>query len=169
MESHLGEIENAVPATLELAQTVAIGAFNPYVITPGWLVKYGICTRDEEVNIRMVPLGEGASFDFGLVEWQVDGQKLGVSSASATIDCGGMVSQVLDLVPHTPVRAIGHNFHFTASRAEWGDRPRPNLGDRGLEDLDGAEQVRWSGIFRRNDCAAGSDRGLRVGTRRRPI
>ena len=89
---------------------------------------------------------------FGLVEWQVDGQKLGVSSASEAVDCGRMVSQVLDLVPLTPVRAIGHNFHFTASRAEWEDRPRPTLGDRGLENLEGAEQVRWSGIFRYGDA-----------------
>jgi hypothetical protein len=141
-----------VPVTLELAQTVAIGAFNPYVITPGWLVKYGICARDEEVNVRMVPLGDGASFVFGLVEWQVDGQKLGVSSANASVDCGAMVAQVLDLVPHTPVRAIGHNFHFTASKVQWADRPSPNLGNRGMENLEGAEQVRWSGIFRKNDA-----------------
>lgn len=145
-------MSNAVPVTLELAQTVAVGAFNPYVITPGWLVKYRVCTRDEEVNVRMVPLGEGASFVFGQVEWQVDGQRLSVSSAQPAVDCGSMVSQVLELLPHTPVRAVGHNFHFTAPKAQWGPRPSPKLGDRRMEDLDGVEQVRWSGIFRRNDA-----------------
>lgn len=139
-----------MPVTLELAQTVAIGAFNPYVITPGWLVKYDICTRDEEVNVRMVSIGEGASFDFGPVEWQVDGQRLSVTSASVDFDCGGKVSQVLELLPHTPVRAIGHNYHFTASKAQWDARPSPKLGDRRMEELDGAEQVRWSGTFRWN-------------------
>ena len=41
--------------TLELAQTVAIGAFNPYVITPESLVRFGICTQGEgeEVDIRL--------------------------------------------------------------------------------------------------------------------
>lgn len=141
-----------MPVTLELAQTVAIGAFNPYVITPAWLVKYEICTRDEEVNVRMVPLGEGASFIFGTVEWQVDSQKLSVSSPTQSLDCGNLVSLVLDLLPHTPVRAVGHNFHFTAPKAEWQDRPSPRLGERGMEELDGAEQVRWSGAFRRNDA-----------------
>jgi hypothetical protein len=137
---------------LEQAQTVAIGAFNPYVITPGWLVKYGICTRDGEVNIRMVPLGEGATFEFGPVQWQVDGQRLSVSSADRSIDCGQLVSRVLTLLPHTPVQAMGHNFQFTATKAEWGARPEPRLGKKGLEELEGAEQVRWSGVFRREDA-----------------
>jgi hypothetical protein len=138
--------------TLELAQTVAIGAFNPYVITPAWLVKYAVCARDEEVNVRMLPLGEGAAFVFGPVEWQVDGQRLSVSSANPAIDSGHQVSQVLELLPHTPVRAVGHNFHFTAPKAAWEARPSPKLGDLRMEQLEGAEQVRWSGIFRWNDA-----------------
>ena len=81
----------------------------------------------------------------------MDGQKLGVSSASPAVDSGHKVSQVLDLLPHTPVRAVGHNFHFTASKAVWEARPSPKLGDLGMEQLEGAGQVRWSGIFRQND------------------
>ncbi len=141
-----------MPAILEQAQTVAIGAFNPYAITPGWLVKYGICTRDEEVKVRMVSLGEGAAFEFGPVQWQVDGQRLSVSSADRNVDCGQIVSRVLALLPHTPVQAMGHNFQFTATKADWGERPEPRLGRRGLEELESAEQVRWSGIFRKDDA-----------------
>lgn len=139
-------------ATLEQAQTVVIGAFNPYVITPAWLVKYGICTRDEEINVRMVPLGEGAAFEFGQVHWQVDGQRLSVSSSDRNIDCGNLVSQVLSRLPHTPVQAVGHNFQFTATKIDWGERPEPRLGSKGLDDLEGVEQVRWSGIFRKGDA-----------------
>jgi hypothetical protein len=141
-----------VSATLEQVQTVAIGAFNPYVITPGWLVKFGICTREEEVNVRMVPLGEGSAFEFGPVQWQVDGQRLSVSSADRDVDCGLLVSRVLSLLPHTPVQAMGHNFQFTATKAEWEERPEPRLGGKGLEELEGAEQVRWSGVFRKDDA-----------------
>jgi hypothetical protein len=141
-----------VRVTLEQAQTVAVGAFNPYVITPGWLVKYRLCARDEEVNVRMVPLGEGAAFVFGPVQWQVNGQRLSVSSADRNVDCGNLVSQVLSFLPHTPVQAMGHNFQFTGTKAEWGDRPEPRLGTKGLEDLEGAEQVRWSSVFRRDDA-----------------
>ena len=138
--------------TLEQAQTVAIGAFNPYVITPGWLAKYGICARDEEVNARMVTLGEDAAFKFAQVQWQVDSQKLSVSSTDRNVDCGDLVARVLAFLPHTPVQAIGHNFQFTATQADGGDRPEPRLGGKGLEDLEGAEQVRWSGVFPYDDA-----------------
>jgi hypothetical protein len=141
-----------VPTTLEQAETVAIGAFNPYIITPGWLVKYGIRERDEELSVRMVPLGEGASFQLGDVRWRVDGQRLSVSTADRDVDCGRFVSEVLSLLPHTPVLAIGHNFQFTATRSEWGDRPEPRLGQKRLEDFEGAEQVRWSSVFRAGDA-----------------
>ena len=143
---------NTVPAILEQAQTVAVGAFNPYVITPPWLVKFGICAREDESNVRMVPLGEGAAFEFGPAEWQVDGQRLSVSSVDRAVDCGDLVSRVLALLPHTPVRAVGHNFQFTATKAEWGGHPSPRLGRRGLDELEGADQVRWSGVFRRGDA-----------------
>ena len=146
------ETSSTVPATLDQAQTVAIGAFNPYVITPGWLVKYKVCSRDDELNVRMVSLGEGAAFGFGKVQWQVDGQRLSVSTTDRSEDCGELVSKVLKFLPHTPIQAMGHNFQFTATRAEWGDRPGPQLGHRRLEDLEGAEQVRWRGVFQAGDA-----------------
>jgi hypothetical protein len=140
--------EQAVPLTLELAQTVVVGAFNPYVITPDWLVRFGFYREDEGVNVRLVPLGQGAAFEVGCVEWQVDNQRLSVASSERSEDCGGTVSRVLSLLPHTPVQALGHNFHFSATREEWGGRPAPMLGGRGLQDFTDAEQVRWVGAFR---------------------
>jgi len=144
-------MSRTVPPKLELAQTVAIGAFNPYIITPEWLVRFGFYLRDDEVKIRMVPLGEGASFEFRRVQWQVDNQRLIVSSTDRTVDCGGTVSKVLDLLPHTPVQAVGHNFHFSATKEEWGDRPAPVLGQKSFHDLEDAEQVRWVGVFLRGE------------------
>lgn len=135
-----------MPLTLDLAQTVAIGAFNPYLISPDWLVKYGICPEGN-VELRLAALGGAASFRFGTVSWDVNNQRLIVSSSKASDDCGQIVSQVLRLLPHTPVRAVGHNFHFSASRHDWGDRPVPVLGGKRLEDFDQAEQARWVGVF----------------------
>lgn len=151
MDYPLRGASRAVPLTLELAQTVAIGAFNPYVITPDWLVKYGICLKDD-LNVRLVAIGEGAAFQFGPVEWQVDNRRLSVSSAQRDADCGGMVSRVLSLLPHTPVQAVGHNFHFTAAKDEYGRRPAPMLGLKALADFEDAEQVRWVGMFRHGDA-----------------
>jgi hypothetical protein len=67
------------------------------------------------------------------------------------VDCGGTVSGVLTLLPHTPVHALGHNFHFSATKEEWGNRPTPMLGRKGLKDFKDAEQVRWVGAFRRDE------------------
>ncbi len=151
MDHPLYGVIRTVPPTLELAQTVAIGAFNPYIITPEWLVRFGFYSKDEEVNVRPVLLGEGTAFDFGCVQWQVDHQRLSVASSGRSVDCGETVSRVLALLPHTPVKALGHNFHFSASKEEWGGRPAPMLGGRGLEDFEDAEQVRWVGAFRRGE------------------
>ncbi len=144
-----------MPLTLELAQTVAIGAFNPYIITPDWLVRFGIYPKMVECSVRLVPLGGGAAFDFDFestqVQWQVDNQRLSVASSDRSVDCGETVSNVLALLPHTPVQALGHNFHFTASKEEWAGRPAPMLGNRKLEDFPEAEQVRWVGGFLRGE------------------
>ncbi len=136
--------------TLELAQTVAVGPFNPHIITPGWLVRWNVLP-DQEVNIRMAAVTDGAAFRFGRLEWQVDPRRLMVSSQTMDDDCGHYVSEVLRLLPHTPVRAVGHNFHFGGSLEDWGERPLPVLGQRSFEGLDQAEEVRWMGVFRRGD------------------
>lgn len=138
--------------TLELAQTVAIGAFNPSIITPDWLVRFGVYPKEGEYGVRLVPLDGGVAFDFevesGSVQWQVDLQRLSVSTSDPGFDCGQAISRVLKLLPHTPVQAIGHNFHFSMSREEWEDRPAPMLGHVGLASFPDAEQVRWGGVFR---------------------
>ena len=133
-----------------MAQTVAIGAFNPYIVTPGWLVRYGFYGQIGVVNIQLVPIGEGAAFTFGSTRWQVDNQRLSVSSSDRNVDCGGLVSRVLQLLPHTPVGAVGHNFHFVTTKEDWAVRPTPRLGSRSLFDLEDAEQERWVGAFRRD-------------------
>ena len=140
-----------MPLTLELAQTVAIGAFNPYVITPEWLARFGIHPKNEEVKVWLVALGEGAAFELDGVQWQVDNRRLCVASSDRNIDCGQKVSQVLELLPHTPVQALGHNFHFSASKEEWGSRPAPMLGSQGFSGFSDVEQVRWVGAFHRGE------------------
>lgn len=134
--------------TLELAQTVAVGPFNPHIITPEWLVKWNV-VPDQEAEFRLGVLADGAAFRFGKVEWQVDDRRLMVSTPTFTDDCGALVAKVLDLLPHTPVRAVGHNFHFLCkSRQEWGNSPLPALGEKDLGEVPQLEQSRWTGIFR---------------------
>jgi hypothetical protein len=137
-----------VALTLELAQTVALGPFNPYIITPEWLARTGILPAGE-AEIRFKVIGEGAAFEFQGVGWEVDLRRLVVSSLEH--DCGDLVAQVLNELHHTPVRAIGHNFHYSCSLPDWGDEPLPTLGGRTRADLSGVaslEQVRWTGMLR---------------------
>lgn len=131
----------------ELVQTVAVGPFNPHIITPEWLVRYKVLP-DQEVQLRLGALIDGVAFRFKRTEWQVDSRRLLVASTTEADDCGELVAKVLELLPHTPVKAVGHNFHFLCSNREsWKDSPLPLLGKKGFGDLSQLEQSRWTGIF----------------------
>jgi hypothetical protein len=140
-----------MPLSLQNAQTLAVGPFNPHIIVPDWLLNNKVC-EDGEVEVRLLPLSQGMAFNFGDVQWQVDFRHLFVSSRKA--DCGALVAKVLSLLIHTPVRAVGNNFHYACSSKEWGNSPLPMLGPN-APDLTAVvgqiEQTRWSCVFRAKD------------------
>jgi hypothetical protein len=141
-----------VALKLELAQTVALGPFNPYIISPLWLVKVGLLPGGQ-VNVLMKVFGEGGSFLFHGIEWEVSQQRLVISSLS--MDCGELLAKILDLLPHTPVQGVGHNFHFVCGISEWGSSPCPQLGSmerKDLGEISPIEQTRWAGLFLRRDA-----------------
>src|SRR5271166_6274738 len=121
----------AVALRLEDAQTLALGPFNPHIITPEWLVKNEVC-RDEEVEIRFTPMSHGMAFNFKKVKWQVDSRTLMVSSSEK--NCGDLVSRVMALLHHTPIKAVGNNFHYACGREQWGQSPLPMIGTKGRDD-----------------------------------
>ena len=136
--------------TLELAQTVAVGPFNSHIITPEWLVRCNVLP-EQEIQIRFGTIGDGTAFRFGKIEWQVNSRRLMVSTSTLTEDCGDLVAKVLELLPHTPVRAVGHNFHFLCnSREEWRSSPVPALGTKEFGDFTDLVQSRWTGIFQKS-------------------
>jgi hypothetical protein len=140
-----------VPLSLETAQTLALGPFNPHIITPEWLVKNKVC-EDAEVEIRFIPLSQGLAFSFKEVQWQIDSRLLMVASRKA--NCGELVAKVVGLLPHTPVRAVGNNFHYACGKEDWGKSPLPMLGGNrsgALADLGRVEQTRWACVIRRDD------------------
>ena len=157
----------AVALRLEDAQTLALGPFNPHIITPEWLVRYKVCP-DEEVEIRFTPINHGMAFNFKKVKWQVDSRTLMVSSVEK--DCGDLVAKVMDLLHHTPVRAVGNNFHYACAKEQWGQSPLPKIGRKGRDDLGTfgyVEQTRWVGVFFRDKVrievtVAQSDAGVAV-------
>jgi hypothetical protein len=136
--------------SLEAAQTLALGPFNPYIILPEWLVKHAVC-EDAEVEIRFIPLKQGTAFAFKEVQWQIDSQLLLVGSI--TENCGELVAKVIRLLPHTPVHAVGNNFHYVATDVEWDAAPLSMLGQNppGFERFGQFEQTRWACVLRNKD------------------
>ncbi len=142
-----------MPLSLVSAQTLAIGAFNPYIITPEWLVKNKIC-EDEEVEIRfmpLIPLNQGLAFSFKEAQWQVDFRLLSVASRKE--NCGTSVAKVIETLPHTPIHAIGNNFHYACIKDDWGNSPLPSINDgllTGLKEIGQVEQTRCTYIVRKD-------------------
>jgi hypothetical protein len=142
--------------SLDLIQTVAIGPFNPHIIEPNWLDRVGICEKDKFAGFHYIPStwgGRDTVFRFGRQEWQVDFTRLSVSSRSPSSidedDTGKAVASILHKLPHTPVRAIGHNFHFTCKLDEWGARPKPHLAQSSFNKsgLESPQRTSWTGNF----------------------
>jgi hypothetical protein len=146
-----------VSLALELAQTVAVGPFNPYIVTPEWLIRFKVCDENEANKFTpgMATDGTGAmvtdgtAFQIGGFEWAVDYRRLMVSAARIESDCGQKVAVVMGLLPHTPVKAIGNNFHFVCSLKDWAGKPWPQLGAREAPPITGVQHFRWVASFDR--------------------
>lgn len=133
---------------LEKCDTVLRGNFNPYVITPEWLAQQAIW-QPKQAEVGFGALVRGLRFRDDSVEWNVDTDKLVVSSVSE--DTGKLAAKVLRLLIHTPVIAVGNNCTFAGDLQDWGDSPVPMLGNLGIDCFTAGlepEQVRWSGIFK---------------------
>jgi hypothetical protein len=146
-----------MPLKLDLAQTVVVGAFNRRVITLEWLIRFGVYPShvsayarfDSDEGETSFAIREGPSSK----DWDIDAERLSVTSPDPDADCGQDVSKVLELLPHTPVYAVGHNIRYVASRAEWSESLIPRLGDLDKSVLGGNRRLTWS-------CASDWNSGL---------
>lgn len=144
--------------SLELAQTVIIGRFNKFIVTPGWLAEYDVCTEGTEGDEADADYDEPddfldeSTFHYGGFEWEVGTNRLGVSSARGGVDCGKVASRVLRFLSHTPVEAVGNNFIFYCTVEQWGLRPSPFLTGKGGGPV--PSHSRWVGAFPNRDGAS---------------
>jgi len=96
--------------TLDSANIVFIGHFNPFLISPEWLSKEGIWAP-KELQLVLGGLREDSVRFQGVgVEWLLSYNRMMISSA--TTDCGVLATEILKKLPHTPVAATGTNFIF---------------------------------------------------------
>ncbi len=135
--------------TLVLSETVAVGAFNPRIITPSWLVKNDVVREPEwlEDILDSMPIDENG-FPLGGFGWDVDQERLIVSADRGERDCGAVMGKVIELLRHTPISAVGHNFHYTCPISDWPPTAIPMLGQRSGIEL-GVTETRWTGRFDR--------------------
>lgn len=94
---------------------VVLGAFNPAIFSPDWLERFGLVGVDDAQGMReagnlvvsrQVTVVEGEAFLL-----QVEENKLTANCKSVlTPALRDLVMGILELVPHTPVRALGQNF-----------------------------------------------------------
>lgn len=97
------------PADIQMASCVALGRFNPAILNPPWLVSQGILP-DGETEISQ-PLGSATlQFRSAGYMWQASLNRLDVHAEDAHADPGAFMAQVLEKLPHTPLRGIGNNF-----------------------------------------------------------
>jgi len=114
-----------MPHTPEIkgAGVVVLGSFSPQVFQPAWFARYELIPDSEadEAEIQIVH-PQIVSFSTSRFEIKVEQNRLSVISAvvpshSAIRD---LVIGLIDLVPHTPMTAIGINaqYHFRLASRE---------------------------------------------------
>ncbi len=117
------------------ANTVLLGGFNPHIIQPSWLVEQEVAADNtEETGVSVqINIGGGAQpirFNLGGFEWEVGLTRLKISSDEGC-DPSHIIKKLLELLPHTPIRAVGHNFQFRDAERKW-EQPLASLPNEHL-------------------------------------
>ncbi|MBX9656382.1 hypothetical protein K2Y11_22430 [bacterium] len=103
----------------ENGNCIALGAFNVYIIQPGWLIDQGIVQQPTGMLVESSMERPGFRFK-GVTKgdmkstWMINPDRIIVESGDAKEDCGTYIAKVLEKLPWTPLTAIGNNFAFSA-------------------------------------------------------
>jgi len=102
---------------------VLLGGFNPIIIQPAWLSRHGVVkeTSDEfTTEILIAPAASQQLMRFHLddLRWEVTPDRVLVGSDQARSPAAWL-NRLLDLLPHTPLRAVGINFKLRSERSDW--------------------------------------------------
>lgn len=105
------------------ANIVFIGGFNPNIIQPMWLSKHDVVEEKQEpfkveIQVDMDSKSKRMRFDLDGFNWQVSEDRIQIASDKA-ISPVPMCIRLFELLPHTPIRAVGMNFRFLCDRKSW--------------------------------------------------
>lgn len=109
-----------IPAETSL---VVAGAWNASILTPSWVLHHGLNRPSDELGRVQVflPALQGAVFEFpryvlDRMAYIVRPDSLLVVPNESTAEClaesEDVVARIVQVLPHTPITGIGHNFEF---------------------------------------------------------
>jgi hypothetical protein len=135
--------------SLDRTSVLVVGAWNPAIVLPHWLLQSKVVeAASEQVMVDVNPRTRQYGFTLGDFRWLVDDNKLGVR-ALKSLDCGVFLARVLALLPHTPVDAVRTSFVYKCTAEQWPKHLKPGIGDLTL-DAPAAkvkfEQYGWTGV-----------------------
>ena len=100
---------------------VIAGAWNTAILSPEWVLNHGLQRQAEERVEVLIPAGVGMIFEFprynvGDFSYVVRPDALIIAppatAEAAIIACEDAVARMIDILKHTPVSGLGHNFEF---------------------------------------------------------
>ena len=117
-----------VALELDYTSIVVVGAWNPSIIQPFWLFEHNVVPRQEDLpEMGFQPLGRSVKLHLSGLDWTIEETRLEIRSSEGK-DCATYAATILDLLPHTPIYAIGDNFVFRCKSSEWPAEHRPRFG-----------------------------------------
>ena len=110
------------PVQLIDSNIVLVGGFNPHIIEPMWLSRNDVVAEKSDEFETEIQFGPGAPhlmrFTLDGLRWEVALDRLLVGSDEARSPAEWL-SRLLDMLPHTPLRAVGINFKLRCDRVDW--------------------------------------------------
>lgn len=106
----------------EETSLVITGAWNPAVLTPNWIIQNAYPQTDAppiQTVQALMPIGvfyAYPKYTLGLIDFTASNDLLAIHPSSTNEECCQVVdntaSKIIELLPHTPITGIGHNFEF---------------------------------------------------------
>lgn len=101
---------------------VLLGGFNPNIIQPLWLSRYDVVREKGEEFKTEIQFGPATpqvmTFQLDGFRWEVSLDRVLIGSGEARSPAEWLI-RLLDLLPHTPIRAVGVNFRLRSERSDW--------------------------------------------------
>ena len=110
--------------------------YNPSIVSKEWLYQRGIFTETVRNFVHTPVFALVESKDFSLM---VDEQRLQLTVRKVTEDnfnaSSGIAERFVDILPETPYKAVGLNYHYTLPRERCDLRPILSPNDAKLSEL----------------------------------